>query len=226
MNTRNLKLFALLLLMASAAPVRSQSTVLVQQIINFPDLPNDTAYEGLLYDFDIVVQNGTNSVVTGSMTIQMRVDSIITALGTPAIQVTLNPGDTMVVSVNQYPFLQPQFKAGNNIVVVWPSINSGITYPIDSLTTDVYYVPLNSVGIPSEEPLGFKIFPNPANDIISWTAADGSIPERVRIYDASGRLAAEINHVGLYAVSSLPEGMYVVVLEYGHRIVRERFVKW
>jgi Secretion system C-terminal sorting domain len=127
--------------------------------------------------------------------------------------------------VQGYGFQQPQFKAGNNIVVVWPNISSGISYPIDSVVTDVYFIPLNSVLVPFVPQSEFELFPNPATDMLSWNLQDGSLPGRVRIFDTHGRLVHEYRKVRNCSVAALPRGVYFIELEIDSSIVRERFVK-
>ena len=226
MNARNLKLLLLMLMVSAGTSLRAQNALLVQQLNNFPDLPNDSAFEGVSYTFDAVVFNGTNSVVTGNLQLFMDVDTLSFAIGSPATQVNLNPGDTAIITIAGFGFGQSQFKAGNNIVVVWPSINSGITYPVDSLITTVYFVPLNSTGLPAAQVEGFQLYPNPGSDVVAWKTSTGQIPERVRIFDTKGRLVADLKDASSYQVSILPTGVYFIELFYSDATIRERFVKW
>ena len=214
------------MLLSATGTLRAQNALIVQELVNFPDLPADTAYEGQSYNFDVVLYNGTNSVVSGNLFLYMDVDSILITLGSPAQPVNIQPQDTMVIPVVGFNFTQPQFKIGNNIVVVWPLVASGIFYPVDSLITDVFFVPLNSTGIPAVQPPGFALYPNPARDQISWKSQQGEVPGRVRIFDTQGKIVADVENPQSVTLSHLPTGLYFIELRFREATVRERFVKW
>jgi hypothetical protein len=218
--------FAVLMALAISLKLNAQSAVYVQSLVNFPDLPSDTAYEGQSYNFDVVVFNGTNSVVTGNLFIYMDVDSVLITLGSPALQVNINPGDTLIVPVTGFNFTQPQFKIGNNIVVVWPVVASGIFYPIDSLYTEVFFVPLNSTGLPHSNSPETGIYPNPVKDRLFWSAPNGKAPERVRIFDTRGSVVRDLTKPEEIQVSDLPVGLYFIELYWDDYILREKFFKW
>jgi len=227
MNTRKLILPFLFALLTYPALTRAQGVLHISSLNNFPDLPADSAFEGQPYTFDIVVQNLTNSVATGNLQIYLKVDSTTTSIGSPVLPVNLNPNDTFTVTVQGYLFTQPQFKAGNNIVVVWPVVSGGTTIlPSDSLITNVFFVLLNGVHLPSSDQAFQPLFPNPANEFISWDVANGKLPERVRIFDSKGRLVDEKGPLSGYPVAQLPAGIYYAELQFEDRIVKQKFIKY
>ncbi|HEX5003623.1 MAG TPA: T9SS type A sorting domain-containing protein [Bacteroidia bacterium] len=227
MNIRKLILPFLFALLACPSLTKAQGTLHILYLNNFPELPADSAFEGQLYTYDIFLENQTNSIITGNLQINLKVDSITTSIGSPVLPVNMNPNDTLAITIQGYMFTQPQFKAGNNIVVVWPVVTGGTTSPpIDSLITNVFFVPLNSIQLPASDQAFQPLFPNPANEFISWDVTNGKMPERVRIFDSRGRLIDEKGALSVYSVAYLPAGVYLVELQYENRTVKQKFIKY
>jgi len=223
---KSLRILSLFLLVFSLAPSigRAQgfTTLKVLSMQGFPDLPADSAYEGQFYTFNVIVTNNTNIIINTNIDIQLKVDSIETTIFSSP-QPSVQPGDTVTFSISGYSFTQPQYKAGNNIVVVWPRVN-GQVVPIDSFFTDVFFVPLNSLGdgyLDSND-LKFSIFPVPARDLLYFSSNQSQPFEYVRIYSIIGELLlAEPGHGKKHIyVGSFQDLMFLKPLWEGNVITR------
>jgi len=201
------------------------STLYIDSLPGFPVLPLDSAYEGQAYTFDIVLVNNTNTAINNaSIEFNMKVDSISSIFFTsPAIGV--QPGDTVSVPITGFNFTQPQFKLGNNIVVVWPVVN-GMVIPVDSIIVDVYFVPLSSVGnLDLAEP-AFRVYPVPAKNIIYFDAKQYQV-EDVRIWTISGQqvlheLPRKSNAID---ITLLAPGIYILELQFNGIRTRQKFIR-
>lgn len=229
MTTRHF-LIALLLVVCTFSfhNVKAQGTATlhVADMPGYPDLPQDTAYEQNTYNFDINLVNGTNLIINSSVTIMLKVDTTFaTLVNNPAM--AINPGDSISISIAGYNFSPSQYKAGNNIVVVWPVVN-GLVLPVDSFITNVHFVPLTSVdGIDLNEPV-FNMFPVPANTTLNLDFGKSILVEQVRIYSASGQLVRTCRSTGKNEIdiSSLDSGLYFVEAIFNGVAVRKKFVKY
>lgn len=199
----------------------SQGTLSVQSMPGFPDLPLDSAYEGQTYFFDIILVNNTNTFINSTISFNLRVDSNISVFFSNP-QTAIGPNDTIQISVPGYDFTQPQFKIGNNIVVVWPVVN-GMSIPIDSSYYNVHFIPLNSTGgVDLTEP-SFRIFPVPAKNLLFFESK-GNVVEDVRIWNVNGQLislssAGKNNAID---ITPLAPGIYVIdLLIDGNRVMRK-----
>ena len=100
---------------------------------------------------------------------------------------------------------------GNNIVVVWPSVNS-TSIQIDTFYTNVFFVPLLST-IENPENLNITIYPNPTTDFIFFDIPTNTSITEVMLFDELGR---EIHSVSLKGnsidVRNLSSGNYFIRL--------------
>ncbi|MDQ3051435.1 MAG: T9SS type A sorting domain-containing protein [Bacteroidota bacterium] len=218
--------FVLVLTAFHNTQCRSQgvNTLFVDSMPFFPEAPQDTAYEGQTYTFLMQVHNNTNIFINNSVSFNMRVDSAtITFLAN--VQTTIPPNDSVSLTVTPFNFQQPLFKAGNNIVVVWPVVN-GLSVPIDSFITTVFFVPLNSLG--DDEVMGqqLQLYPNPVHDYMHLDTSEGMV-EYVRIYATTGQLIRDISFQRSRSidVSFLRKGTYIIELNLNGKWVRKKFVK-
>lgn len=201
------------------------STLYIDSLPGFPVAQLDSAYEGQSYAFNIILINNTNIAISNfPIQFNMRVDSVINTFFTSP-PIGLQPGDTVSISVTGFNFTQPQFKPGNNIVVVWPVLN-GLTIPVDSITVGVYFVPLNSVGSTDFAQPSLRIYPVPSNNTVYFDTRKNQA-EDVRIWTILGQqvffsLAAETNAID---ITPLSPGVYILdVLINGARI-RQKFIR-
>lgn len=192
----------------------------------FPSLPTDSAYEGQSYSFGITVANNTGQAVNSTLEVLFKVDSIEAVVySNPATSLAGN--DTIQVQVTQYFFLQNQYKPGSNIVVVWPRI-MGNTLPTDTFYTNVFFVPLNSTGFPSDPRSGgMLLYPNPTSGFLTLGQPGEEVFEYVRIYDSSGRrvLTMPFPNGGVIDLHGLPAGTYVVEAVAGLKTCRSLLVR-
>lgn len=192
----------------------------------YPALPADTAFEGISYNFDIFIYNGSNVTINNTIVVNLRVDTVSTVIASSPALPPLGPGDTIIVTVSQYNFDPSQYKAGNNIVVVWPAVN-GMSVPVDTTFKDVYFVPLNSLSSHDLKNPDFHIYPVPVRDELYLEGLAEQDLEYVRIFDASGRLATAIKP-GIHRpfdLSFLKPGFYVIEVKGRDICGRIRFIK-
>ncbi|HMT28331.1 MAG TPA: T9SS type A sorting domain-containing protein [Bacteroidia bacterium] len=204
----------------------SQSTGLkVLSMPGFPVVPQDTAYEGQSYAFSVILVNNTGSVINTPVDIQFQVDSITNIAFTVA-QPALGINDTATFLISGYTFNQPQFKMGNNIVVVWPSIN-GLSIPVDTFYADVYFVPLSSLGNNDLNYNTISLFPNPAQQFLQLNLNPNDKVGYVRIFDLNGKtiidLTSNLNHP--IDISQLCRGTYLFETEINGRVLRRKFIR-
>jgi hypothetical protein len=207
-------------------PASSQgvATLSIIDMPGFPVLPQDTAYENQTYTFDLVLSNTTNIFVNSTISFHMLVDTIETVFFSSP-QTAIGPGDTVAVTISPFLFTQPQFKIGNNIVVVWPVVN-GMVVPVDSFQTVVYFVPLSSLAPGEVASDGMSLYPMPASDYLQLGFNHLLIPEHVRIWTLSGQLVKELpRNTRIIPISYLSQGMYFLEVSFGNSIIRKRFIK-
>ncbi len=201
------------------------TTLHVIDMPGFPDLPQDTVYEQNTYAFNIVIANNTNMMVAGGLSVEIKVDSITTTLiSSPATQI--QAGDTTTLIVPVYNFTQPQFKVGNNIVVVWPAVN-GSLIPVDSFITNVFFIPLSSLGTHDPASPQLLLYPVPASGQLHFETSSGNTVEYVRIFDMSGHLVVDsiMPENRNIDISGLEKGLYIIEAVMDGRIIRKKFLR-
>lgn len=169
------------------------TSLFVSAMPGFPALPQDTAYEQATYGFDIIVKNNTNTQITSGIAINMRVDSSVVTIGS-VLQPNLLAGDSLIINIPVYNFTQPFFKAGNNIVVVWPVLSPAQSVMVDSLIKDVFFVPLNSLENNTLTKNEIAIFPVPATTFLQIYSPVTKV-EYVRIYNTYGQIILDKSRV-------------------------------
>jgi hypothetical protein len=191
-------------------------TLSVDSVIGIPD----TIYDGQTISFTMVFSNLSNLGFQGQ---------VETVLYFP------NAQDTITADVTSWPnsFVQAQSQTqvavshfftsndnnlaiGDNVVVVWPRIASGPTFPpqevINEKTISFYLAPPLSVpSINRSEVQRLGLFPNPAQGEVRLVMPHGEEVRSFRVTDLSGRtvLANERSEVRLNA-DALPAGIYTV----------------
>ncbi len=209
---------ALALMLVTTNRVLAQGSLGVISMPGFPDLPADSAKEGQLYNFQVVVSNTTGSTIQGPITLMMRVDSTDVILDT--INNPVSGSSTFTQGINNFSFTQPTFKTGNNIVVVWPVVNLSVA--IDTFYTDVYFIPLLS-NIEIEDPFGLTIYPNPATEFIYLESDGKSEISEAALFDIQGQLIRRFNDPArMINIEQVPTGMYFLYINYGGR---QRYVR-
>lgn len=217
-----LLLSTILLLTVFSTKTQAQfiATLSIEDVVGLPDTLNANA----TYSFGFKVRNVGNTLYSGSINFDFYVDTFNTP-GTiqsfGANQVGgFAPGDSAVVPVTYtFSISNNTFNIGDNVVVVWPrAINSNSA--IDSLTFHVYLSNINSVD-ESEKTSDLKIFPNPAQDFVSFTSEKNKI-EEVRLYDMSGRLVLQSKqHLKIFT-GQLTQGVYIAEALFSDEIISRR----
>jgi hypothetical protein len=92
---------------------------------------------------------------------------------------------------------------------------------------DVSVIALDSIpnGVDEEEPLAFKVWPNPAQNHITITAPSALTAASVSIYSISGQRLVSGAYDAQIDISNLPNGIYFIELRNETSIARQRFVK-
>lgn len=195
------------------------ATLSIEQVIGLPDTLNANG----TYSFAFQVRNVGNTLYSGSINFDFYVDSMVpgTTQSFGANQVGgFAPGDSAVVPVTYlFSINNSTFNIGDNVVVVWPrAINPNSA--ADSLTFHVFITNLNSVE-ESNKAADLKIFPNPAQDFISFTSEKNTI-EEVKLYDMSGRLVLQSKeHLKIFT-GHLTEGVYIAEAHFADGIISRR----
>lgn len=210
---------ALLTTFSNKARAQFLGTFSIEQVIGLPDTLNANG----TYSFAFQVRNVGNTLYSGSINFDFFVDSM-----TPGTTETFGanqvggftPGDSAIVPVTyNFSISNNTFNIGDNVVVVWPrAINPNSA--ADSLTFHVYIANLNSVE-ESNKAADLKIFPNPAQDFVSFTS-EKNIIEEVKLYDMSGRLVLQSKeHLKIFT-GHLTEGVYIAEAHFADGIISRR----
>lgn len=194
-------------------------TFSIEQVVGLPDTLNANG----TYSFAFQVRNVGNTLYSGSINFDFYVDSMNpgTSQSFGVNQVGgFSPGDSAIVPVTyMFNINNNTFNIGDNVVVVWPrgiSPNSAA----DSLTFHVYITNLNSIE-ESSKTADLKIFPNPANDFVSFSSDKNRI-EEVKLYDMSGRLVLQSKeHLKIFT-GHLTEGVYIAEAHFTDGIISRR----
>ncbi|MBK7968355.1 MAG: T9SS type A sorting domain-containing protein [Bacteroidetes bacterium] len=222
-----LMLLSISLLAGWFSLVQAQGTtgLKVTQMIGYPVLP-DTAYEGVSYSVTIKLQNFSNSTINGGVNIVLKTDSGTVAITTFA-GLVLFPNDSATQLIQTYNFDSQTYKAGNNIVVVWPVVQSAPAFPIDTFFTQVYFVPLASLNAPEVEAIKFALYPNPATSKLKIVGAAEEPLEYVRILMPDGRQVTQILPFGdgIIDIRRLNPGIYFLEASSKNRSGMKRFIK-
>jgi len=100
--------------------------------------------------------------------------------------------------------------------------------PIDSLQVLFNEMFLSSVNDKNERG-GLKIFPNPANDLLTIQLEDLQSVKSASIYDNKGVLISNLKLESSYKIefdlSHLPGGQYWVKLESARGVINKSFIK-
>jgi hypothetical protein len=210
---------ALLTAFSNKARAQFMGTFSIEQVIGLPDTLNANG----TYSFAFQVRNVGNSLYSGSINFDFYVDSMTpgTSQSFGANQVGgFTPGDSAIVPVTyNFNINNSTFNIGDNVVVVWPrAINPNSA--ADSLTFHVFITNLNSID-ESDKTADLKIFPNPANDFVSFTSEKNTI-EEVKLYDMSGRLVLQSKeHLKIFT-GHLTEGVYIAEAHFADGIISRR----
>lgn len=218
---------ALILITGWLTTVNGQGTssLKVTQLAGYPVVP-DTAFEGVPYSVTVKINNNSNVAVNGTVDILLKTDSATVTL-TSFGGLVLLPGDSTTQLIQTYNFTSQQYKAGNNIVVVWPVAQGAPAMPIDSLFSNVFFVPLAGVPVPEEPSASFSIYPIPTSQFICIQPESGEPIEQVRIYNPEGRLAKGwfFSREGVIDVRNLRSGLYLIEIYSGKGKSTQRFIK-
>lgn len=212
----------------SQEKVAAQGTVpqlTITNMVGFPLFPGDTLFENQPFTFQVTIQNiSNNNLINDTIFLEAFVDSVQQSLFTIALwtQQNLNASDSITLNVTSYQPSAINFKAGSNIVVVWPrSSQPGTT--IDSLTLSVYFVGIQGTTDIAQANNVFSVFPNPVSGNISLNKVSPKSFEYVRIFDASGQVVyRSYRHHDFIETALLRNGIYFIELKERNKISSKR----
>lgn len=207
----------LLLLCLQPLIIKAQNVPQLQIVqLNMPLFPGDTALESQNYPLSFTVQNvspvavvsdtlyifGYNTDTSVAQQLHVFVDTIIINLSQGMITQVVNPF---------FQFSALNYKAGGNIVVVWPRLGNDPQTTFDSITVNIYFVPYQAALTPDHENAVQGIILNPSINVIEFKTTGGFKPERVRIYDASGRICFNSGQASdVIYLPPLSNGVYMI----------------
>ncbi|MEO5569923.1 MAG: T9SS type A sorting domain-containing protein [Bacteroidia bacterium] len=237
MKTKRILLIALVLAgIFSKKGFAQQAQLQIYAVDSFPTWPNDTVYENQTRNLGFRVRNVNSSPLTVNAYLKIFLLNTDTTLLSQPLQLVdtsyfiqnLVGNDTIYVLVSNYPFTSATYRAGNNIVVVWPRIGNDPTTTYDSLQLDtVYFVPFSSINMLRVDNEAFSVFPNPVKDKINMNSGDRNPIEYVRILDDMGQqmLYRRTSEKQL-DVHFLSDGFYFVEIKARNGIIlRRKFLK-
>lgn len=173
--------------------------------INFPD----TAQVNQAYDFKFIITNIDSSNFTGSVSVKFKVDTVVSTFGSNQTS-GLVTFDTLSVDIFNYTFdPNAQFRMGDNVVVVWPSISNEPAG--DSLILHVFIPDPNGID-ENKHSTALKLYPNPVKNLLTISISDiDKTVEQVRIYTLTGQMIHQENkHSKTIDISHLPIGVYLL----------------
>ena len=210
-------------LVLSTKVLKAQQLQFSLSVYNFPDTasPNDSN------NFTFILTNLTNTPFQGSVTLKYFVNdsSNMGIFGTGQTS-ALVPLDTFTISVNNFPFNpSTQFSIGDNVVVVWPSID-GSGSGEDSLYLPVYVPDPNGIESLHKKKQRLNLYPNPVNDVLNISLEGNNLPfEELRIYDMKGRLVLTKSASNQINVEPIPNGIYLIEAIAGEQRIYQKFFK-
>ena len=171
---------------------------------------DDTVCTGYTDVYSVYVKNKGNAAYTGTVYLYTYVDSSNGFLQDGSFDtafVSLAPGDSVQMYHTHAYDTMGVFRAGGNIVVIWPSGNS-ISTVDSSLLTPVDMEICSGVNDITQEH-SVVLFPNPSdNDIFIRNENEQNEVVRIRVLDISGREVAFYHNAQIISVRSLSPGLY------------------
>jgi len=173
----------------------------------------DTVFAQSQDSISVLVQNKGTNPISGPLTLTIAVvDSFLTIIDSVVLAVTLNPSDTIRMTIYNHLFdtTSGNYKLGGNTVVIWPSAVG--VYTSDSLWDTIVVV----IDVGTDEPVwkGYErllLYPNPTNGniFIRFDGREKDI-ELVRITDVKGRLVEEHERAVKLNLRKLKPGVYFI----------------
>lgn len=101
-----------------------------------------------------------------------------------------------------------------------------ITSDLGTVYYDNLYLHKNTLGTEDFNVSEFKMYPNPANDIVNLSS--NSVIENITVYNTLGQIVSRqtssSNEVSIN-VSGLSKGVYILTAQVGNELVRKQFIK-
>jgi hypothetical protein len=209
---------ALALLLGSPITKAQQTYFLnVDSIIGIPD----TVYDGSTVTFTMVFSNVSNLGFQGDVETWLQVQG--TADSTQADSTVWSGNNfmqaqsqTQVTVTHLFSSQDNSLAIGDNVVVVWPRIVSGQTYPPQEVTergiVDFYLAEPLGTGPDKNQSIGrLGLYPNPAQGSVRLSLPGNETVTNVRITDMMGRTVLETAQVSAsLGIEGLTHGIYTV----------------
>lgn len=174
----------------AALTLTAQVHLRITSLSRFPVAPTDTAYEASTYDSVMVqVENIGNTVLFDNVSIFLQTTSNLqnltdTIYSDTSAYYNLPPNQPLIITADSYRARPIHFDDGDNIVVVWPAARLS-SYTCDTLTFNVYFVRINGIEEPKNDPI--KLGPNPTSDYLVLDFPAKNSVKQVRIIDILGK---------------------------------------
>ena len=200
-----------------------QARLSIVSLVNFPDTTTFNTTVPLM----VVVQNTGTAIYQGSIQVvySLTPSGAINYLYFNAGSVVVFPGDTVnLTPANGFTIDSTSgFRAGNNVVVVWPYTTQGIM--VDSMTITTYVdtstiSAVNEIGFP-----GLHLYPVPAKEYLIAAGLKGV--EYVRIMSVLGSelFSSLVNSDRLTIdLKRYPRGLYIA--EFRNREGEHRYIRF
>lgn len=192
-------ILAFLLLFNFAA--NAQSSLGISKVtLNFPD----SATFGDSATFTCWIKNQGPSAFSGTIYVKFGISdtSGLQVTVKDSSLVTLAAYDSIPVSIEET-FSQNRYRAGTNVVVIWPQPASGPATVTDSLTKTIYIWPAGIDDVVAEK---LFLYPNPATDVVFV----GSHFTDIEVYNLSGRLVFKSEKINRINIATLSPGAYLI----------------
>ncbi|MCF8259078.1 MAG: T9SS type A sorting domain-containing protein [Flavobacteriales bacterium] len=209
--------FVALLLGSPIAKAQQTYFLNVDSIIGIPD----TIYDGSTVTFTMVFSNVSNLGFQGDVETWLQVPGTADSTQADSTQWTGNnfiqaQSQTQVTVTHLFTSQNNSLAIGDNVVVVWPRISSGPSYPPQEVITkgmvDFYLAEPLGIGPGKDQSLGrLGLYPNPTQGSVRLSLPDNETLTYVRITDMMGRTVLELAQVtASLGIEGLPHGIYTV----------------
>ena len=83
----------------------------------------------------------------------------------------------------------------------------------------------NSASLTEDAPPSINVYPVPSRDLLNIDVPEGSNPFNATLYDLSGRSYMSTSEKCI-EISTLPKGVYLLVIHFGDHIINKKILKY
>lgn len=177
------------LMFCEFASAQTDSLAVIAISPQFPQCPDSALEQQPYANIQVTIKNyNANATFTGGLMLKLQSDSL------PEDSIILNSGTSYTIQPNSsiniliqspYFFNGANYKAGSNVVVVWPvSTQGGTVVKYNPYLACVLFLPF--VGVNEYDRSKFDVIPNPSNKFIYLNVPLNLYIKRVRIFNPAG----------------------------------------